>query len=267
MRQVSFILPISRCRGSNSRQYERNAWFKPLAHAAAGAGIAATLPFEWSERLRESKPGSVLLSDDIIVPAPPSVQIAFARAPFAITYFDCAGVKSLADDRVRTGVCKLSSSLCCYDWLSMSEFFRFGNKIFDFGSHKNLIRDGVFDRWPTAFSSRSREIAQRSRCAEHILFFTFWRFERTHKVAGDNKKLRAAIRPPVKAFCSKDTCLNSIGPYQPTERRRVASAMRSSGSLCALKKHASPALCIILFLLGAHAHAHAHTHTHTHFVD
>ena len=34
-------------------------------------------------------------------------------------------------------MCKLSSSLCCYDWLSMSGFFRFGNqffKIFDFGS-------------------------------------------------------------------------------------------------------------------------------------
>ena len=34
-------------------------------------------------------------------------------------------VKSLADDRVRTGVCKLLSNLCCYELLSTSGFLRF----------------------------------------------------------------------------------------------------------------------------------------------
>ena len=43
-------------------------------------------------------------------------------------------MKSLADDEVRTRVCKLSSSHCCYDWLSISGFFRFGKqKKFDIG--------------------------------------------------------------------------------------------------------------------------------------
>ena len=57
---------MSCCRGSKSRQYERNAWFRPLVHAATGACIAAMLPSEWLERLRESKPGAVLLSDDFV---------------------------------------------------------------------------------------------------------------------------------------------------------------------------------------------------------
>ena len=34
-------------------------------------------------------------------------------------------LKSLADDRVRTGVCKLLSNLCCYELLSTSGFLRF----------------------------------------------------------------------------------------------------------------------------------------------
>ena len=37
----------------------------------------------------------------------------------------CVEVKSLADDRVRTGVCKLLSNLCCYELLSTSGFLRF----------------------------------------------------------------------------------------------------------------------------------------------
>ena len=110
---------MSRCRGSNSRQYERNAWFKPLVHAAAGACNAATLPFEWSERLRESKPGSVLLSDNSVFLHRGRVRIAERPAPFSILV-RFAKIESLADDWVGTGVCKLSSSLCCYDWLSMS---------------------------------------------------------------------------------------------------------------------------------------------------
>ena len=38
-------------------------------------------------------------------------------------------VKSLADDRVRTGVCTLLSNLCCYELLSTSGFLRFDNNI------------------------------------------------------------------------------------------------------------------------------------------
>ena len=34
--------------------------------------------------------------------------------------FRCAKIESLVDDWVGTGVCKFSSSLCCYDWLSIS---------------------------------------------------------------------------------------------------------------------------------------------------
>lgn len=34
-------------------------------------------------------------------------------------------LKSLADDWVRTGVCKLLSNLCCYELLSTSGFLRF----------------------------------------------------------------------------------------------------------------------------------------------
>ena len=111
---------MSSRRGSNSRQYERNAWFKPLVHAAAGARSAAILPFEWLERLRESKPGSVLLSDDIVFSPRGCVRIAFGPAPFFNFWVRFAKMRSPADDWVGTGVCKLSSSLCCYDWLSTS---------------------------------------------------------------------------------------------------------------------------------------------------
>ena len=69
------------------------------------------------------------------------VRIAFWRAPFSFLVCD-AKVESLADDWVGTGVCKLSSSLCCYDWLSMSAVLsiRF-LYLFDMG-----LMECVFDR-------------------------------------------------------------------------------------------------------------------------
>lgn len=51
------------------------------------------------------------------------------RVPLVSLCFSCVEVKSLADDRVRTGVCKLLSNLCCYELLSTSGFLRFDNNI------------------------------------------------------------------------------------------------------------------------------------------
>lgn len=47
------------------------------------------------------------------------------RVPLVLFCLSCVEVKSLVDDRVRTGVCKLLSNLCCYELLSTSGFLRF----------------------------------------------------------------------------------------------------------------------------------------------
>ena len=48
------------------------------------------------------------------------VRIAERPAPFFIFYVRVSEIESLADDRVGTGVCTHLSSLCYYDWLSIS---------------------------------------------------------------------------------------------------------------------------------------------------
>ena len=47
------------------------------------------------------------------------------RVPLVSLCVSCVEVKSLADDRVRTGVCTPLSNLCCYELLSTSGFLRF----------------------------------------------------------------------------------------------------------------------------------------------
>ena len=53
------------------------------------------------------------------------VNIASGPVPFAYHFYSSAEVKSLVDDRVRTGMCTLLSNLCCYELLSISGFLRF----------------------------------------------------------------------------------------------------------------------------------------------
>lgn len=80
------------------------------------------LPLDRTEWLRESKPGSVLLSDDILLFLY-IVRVCIAERPVPHSIFVChAEIESPADDWVRTVVCKRLSRLCSYDWLSIYLF-------------------------------------------------------------------------------------------------------------------------------------------------
>ena len=88
-------------------------------------GIAATLPLDRSEWLRESKPGSVLLSDDLFLFLQPRASPHSRKASTIFDIIRHAEIESPADDWVRTGVCTHLSGLRYHDWLSISLFSRF----------------------------------------------------------------------------------------------------------------------------------------------
>ena len=76
------------------------------------------------------------------------VRIAERRVPFFKCKYSSTEVESLADDWVGTRVCKLLSSLCCYDWLSISVVLSIrvckNTYLFDIGFYCLFI---IFDCW------------------------------------------------------------------------------------------------------------------------
>ena len=77
------------------------------------------IDLEW---LRESKPGSVLLSDNSLLFLLPRMRPYSRKASTTFDIFRHAEIESPADDLVRTAVCKRLSRLRSCDWLSICLF-------------------------------------------------------------------------------------------------------------------------------------------------